>query len=64
VLKAIVLQLVQKAMSGNTRAWRLFFQYREFANSGAGKSLDIVFADSGYTQALAKSFPGGDIGQS
>ena len=35
--EAIVLQLMQKAMSGNARAWRALLKYQEFANSRSDK---------------------------
>jgi len=51
---AIVLQLVQKAMSGNPRAWRAILKYQEFANRRSVKSAKLRFAESEYTRAVAE----------
>ncbi len=53
--EAIVLQLIQKAMSGNARAWRPLLKYQEFANSRSGKATELRFVESDYTRAVAKS---------
>ena len=53
--EAIVLQLMQKAMSGNARAWRTLLKYQEFANSRSDKSTELRFVESDYTRAVAKS---------
>jgi rRNA processing protein Krr1/Pno1 len=53
--EAIVLQLMQKAMSGNARAWRALLQYQQFANRHSDKTLDLRFVESEYTRAFAKS---------
>lgn len=53
--EAIVLQLMQKAMSGNPRAWRALLKYQEFASSRSDKSTELRFVESDYTQAVAKS---------
>ena len=53
--EAIVLQLMQKAMSGNARAWRALLKYQEFANSRSGRSTELQFVESDYTQAVARS---------
>jgi hypothetical protein len=52
-IKAIVFQLLQKAMSGNLRACRVLSKYQEFASRHPNKSLELIFADSDYTKALA-----------
>jgi hypothetical protein len=54
--EAIVLQLLQKAMSGNPRAWRALLKYQEFVNSRSDKSTELRFVESDYTRAVAKSF--------
>jgi len=51
---AIVLQLVQKAMSGNPRAWRAILKYQEFANRRSVKSAKLRFVESEYTRAVAE----------
>jgi hypothetical protein len=53
--EAIVLQLLQKAMSGNPRAWRALLKYQEFANSRSARSTEVRFVESDYTRAVAKS---------
>lgn len=53
--EAIVLQLMQKAMPGNARAWRALLKYQEFANSRSDKSTELRFVESDYTRAVAKS---------
>jgi hypothetical protein len=53
--EAIVLQLMQKAMPGNARAWRALLKYQEFANSRSGESTELRFVESDYTRAVARS---------
>ena len=53
--EAIVLQLMQKAMSGTARAWRALLKYQEFANSRSDKSTELRFVESDYTRAVAKT---------
>jgi hypothetical protein len=60
--KAIVLQLMQKAMSGNTRAWRILLKYKEFAESRSDKSTELQFVESDYTRAVAISSSRGEDG--
>ena len=60
--EAIVLQLMQKAMSGNPRAWRAILKYQDFANSRSGKSTKLQFVESDYTRAVAKGSSGSDDG--
>jgi Family of unknown function (DUF5681) len=54
-LEAIVLQLMQKAMSGSARAWRALLKYQEFAARRSDQSMEFRFVDSDYTRAIAKS---------
>jgi hypothetical protein len=58
----IVLQLMQKAMSGNPRAWRTILKYQDFANSRSGKSTRLQFVESDYTRAVAKGSSGSGNG--
>jgi len=51
--EAIVLRLLQKAMSGNLRACRVLSKYQEFASRYSNRSLELIFAESDYTKALA-----------
>jgi hypothetical protein len=60
--EAIVLQLMQKGMAGNARAWRALLKYQDFANSHSGKSTELRFVDSDYTRAVAKSSSRSDDG--
>jgi hypothetical protein len=60
--EAIVLQLMQKALSGNGRAWRALLKYRDFAKSHSDRSAELRFVESEYTQAFAKSAARGDDG--
>ena len=53
--EAIVLQLIQKAMSGVARAWRPLLKYQEYANSRSDRSTEVQFIESDYTRAVAKS---------
>jgi hypothetical protein len=54
-LEAIVLQLMQKAMSGSARAWRALLKYQEFAARRSDQSIEFRFVESDYTRAIAKS---------
>lgn len=60
--EAIVLQLMQKAMSGSPRAWRALLKYQEFANSRADRSIELRFVESDYTRTIAKSSSRGHDG--
>ena len=53
--EAIVLQLMQKAMSGNARAWGPLLKYQEFAARHSDQSTELRFVESDYTRAVAKS---------
>jgi uncharacterized protein DUF5681 len=52
-LEAIMLQLLQKAMTGNIRAARILKQYRDFAFDNMERNLDLKFVESAYTRAVA-----------
>jgi hypothetical protein len=52
-VEAIVLQLLQKATSGSLRACQALSKYQEFASRHSNKSLELIFAESEYTKALA-----------
>jgi hypothetical protein len=60
--EAIVLQLMQKAMSGNPRVWRALLKYLDFARSCSVKSTELKFVETEYTRALADSSLGSDDG--
>ena len=51
--EAIMLQLMQKAMAGNTRATRVSLKYKEFAERGSEKATELQFVESDYTRAVA-----------
>ena len=53
--EAIVLQLIQRALSGDGRAWRALLKYQEFANGRSARSTEVRFVESDYTRAVAKS---------
>lgn len=55
--KAIVLQLLNKGMSGSARAWRALLRYRDFASRRSEKRLELAFIDTDYTMAFANSLP-------
>jgi hypothetical protein len=61
-IEAIVLQLMQKAMSGNARAWRVSLKYKEFAERSSDKSTEVQFVESDYTRAVANSSLSSDNG--
>jgi Family of unknown function (DUF5681) len=59
-LEAIIMQLVQKSMSGNRRASRVLLKYQEFANRNTEKTLELTFADNDYTRAFSGQRTGAD----
>jgi hypothetical protein len=61
-IEAIVLHLIQKAISGNPRAWRPLLKYQEYANSRSNRSMEVRFVESDYTRAVAKSSSRSDDG--
>lgn len=54
VLEAIIYQLLQKEIAGDTRASRALLKYEELAKRGANQRLEIEFVDSDYTRSLAE----------
>jgi hypothetical protein len=50
---AIILQLLQKAISGSIRAWRALLKYEEFAHRFSEKALEVSFVDNDYTTTFA-----------
>ncbi len=60
--EAIVLQLMQKAMSGNARAWGPLLKYQEFAARRSDQSTELRFVESDYTRAVAKTPSGSGDG--
>jgi hypothetical protein len=61
-MQAIVLQLLQKVLSGKARAWRTLLKYQAYANGRAERSTQLKFEESDYTKALAKPFSGNEDG--
>lgn len=53
-LKVILLQLLQKEMAGSRRARNALLKYREFANRGTKRELEIRFAENGYAEGGTK----------
>ncbi len=61
VMEAIVMQLLQKGISGNARAGRTLLKYQEFANRRPDAAAELRFVESEYTRAVAQSHSeGGD----
>jgi hypothetical protein len=60
--KAIMLQLMQQAMSGSARALRILLKYKAFAESRCDKSMGLEFVESDYSRAVANSSSGTDDG--
>jgi hypothetical protein len=56
-VEAIILQLLEKGISGNNRAWQVLLKYQEFARRRTRKELELKFVDNEYTRALATSTP-------
>lgn len=59
-LEAIVLQLLQKTMTGNIRAARILKKYCDFAHQDMEQKLDLTFVESAYTRAVAALAEGPD----
>jgi Family of unknown function (DUF5681) len=57
-LEAILYQLLQKAMAGESRAYRTLLKYQEFASQNSKRKLELTFVESEYTRALATRIPG------
>ena len=57
--EAIILQLLQKAMSGSIRARRALLKYEAFAHRRSKRALEVTYVDSDYTTAFASTL-GGD----
>jgi hypothetical protein len=55
--EAIILQLLNKGMSGSARAWRALLRYQDFASRRSEKRLEVAFIDTGYTTGFANSLP-------
>lgn len=53
-IEAIVLQLLEKAINGNARAWQTLVRYQEFADRRMRKGLAVQFVDSEYTRGFSK----------
>jgi hypothetical protein len=47
-IQVILMHLLQKDMAGSRRARNVLLKYREFANRGADRKLDVRFADNSY----------------
>lgn len=45
-IDAILLQLLEKALTGNPRAWRVLMQFEAFAQRRARREFKIEFVDS------------------
>jgi hypothetical protein len=56
-VEAIILQLLEKGISGNNRAWQVLLKYQEFARRRTKRDLQLKFVDNDYTRAFATSVP-------
>jgi hypothetical protein len=54
-LEAIILQVMQKAMAGNGRAFRMLADYQELASKRAGGPAPFRFVENEYTKMVAKA---------
>jgi hypothetical protein len=52
-LEAIIMQLMQKQLSGSARAARILLKYEEFASANMKKRLAVRFVENDYTRAFA-----------
>lgn len=57
-IDAILLQLLEKSISGNPRAWRVFMQFDAFAQRRARKELKIEFVENAYTRSFGEPADG------
>ena len=53
--EAVVLQLMQKALTGKPRAWRAVLKYQEFANSHTRKGTRLNFVENDYTSYCSRN---------
>jgi hypothetical protein len=54
VLEAIILQVMQKAMAGNGRGFRMLADYQELASKRASGPAPLRFVENDYTRIVAK----------
>lgn len=54
-LRAIMLQLMQRSLSGDKKAERTRQKFEEFAKRNNALELEVVFVDNDYTKAFAAS---------
>lgn len=54
-IEAIILQLLQKAIAGSSRAWRALLKYQDFSDRRLERKLKIQYVDSEYTRAFKKA---------
>ncbi len=59
-LEAIILQVMQKAMSGNAQAYRMLADYQELASKRSGGPAPLRFIENEYTRAVAEDPPRSD----
>jgi hypothetical protein len=59
-LEAIILQVMQKAMAGNARAFRMLADYQELASRRASGPPPLHFVENEYTREVARDPPRGD----
>ena len=59
-LEAIILQVMQKAMAGNARAFRMLADYQELASKRGSGPASLHFVENEYTREVARDPPRGD----
>jgi molybdopterin biosynthesis enzyme MoaB len=59
-LEAIILQVMQKAMAGNGRAFRMLADYQELASKRAGGPAPLRFVENDYARMVTKDLSRND----
>ena len=59
-LEAIILQVMQKAMAGNGRAFRMLADYQELASKRAGSPTPLRFVENDYARMVTKDLSRSD----
>jgi hypothetical protein len=59
-LEAIILQVMQKAMAGNGRAFRMLADYQELASKRAGGPAPLRFVENDYARMVTKDLSRSD----
>jgi Family of unknown function (DUF5681) len=59
-LEAIILQVMQKAMAGNGRAFRMLADYQELASKRAGGPAPLCFVENDYARMVTEDLSRSD----